>query len=412
MRTRALLFCVLLLVGCSSAPKEEAEPKPVVSVKVAKAERGDVELSVSAPATTFPREQANISARITSPIRELRVRKGDSVRAGQTLALLEDRDIRAQQAEAAAAIADAQASLEKTATGTLPADIDRARGQVETTQAALQLAQRNYERRKQLFDQGAIPQRDLNVSETELAQAKTTFEVAQKALDLLQNQSRDRDLRIAQSRVDQAKARLATLDAQLSFTELKSPFNGVIAEQMAYPGDMAKPDSPIFTVMDLSVVVARAQVPEAEAGPVRAGQACRFRPADRPGADVAGKVSVVNSTVDPGRRTVEVWCEIAAPPAWLRSGSFGIAQIVTGRAPGSILVPKEAVQFEEGTRRGIVMLVDDKQLSAQRKVECGPTVNGRVQILKGVSEGELVVIEGGFGLPEGTQLKIAGDRAK
>ena len=177
------LLMAAALVVSSCAKKEEAEPKPLVTVKVAKVETADIPLSVSAPATIFAKTQASVAARITAPIREMRVKKGDNVGAGQTLAVLEDRDLIAQRQEAAAAVADAQANLQKTTSGTIPADIDRARGQVETTQAALNQSQKTYDRRKALFQQGAIPERDLLVSETELATARSNYEVARKAYE-------------------------------------------------------------------------------------------------------------------------------------------------------------------------------------------------------------------------------------
>jgi multidrug efflux pump subunit AcrA (membrane-fusion protein) len=407
MSARAIFpAAVLLLAGCSShSSEEEKKAEAVVAVKTAAAVRGQVEIDVTAPATVFPIEQARVAARITAPIREMRVHKGDRVARGQTLAVLEDRDLRAQRAEAAAAVTDAQASLEKLSAGTLPTDLERARGQVATAQAALDLARKNYERRKELFDQGAIPQRDLNVSETELAQAKTNLEVAQKALDLLRNQSGEREVRIAQSRLDQARARLQATDAQLAYTVLASPFAGIITEQFAYPGDMAKPDAPLLTIMNLSSVVARAQVPETDAAKLRQGMPCRFAPSDLPGSSATGAVSVVSHTVDDARRTVETWCEIHDPPAWLRAGAFGSASIVAGRDPNAVLIPREAVQFQEGTRNGIVMVVDSKGLAHERAVECGVNADGNVQILKGVKAGEVVITEGGFGLAEGTKVK-------
>ncbi|MCX6622810.1 MAG: biotin/lipoyl-binding protein, partial [Acidobacteria bacterium] len=96
-----LLLSVLVLAGCGSQP-EEAHPKPVVAVKVVRAELADVPSTVSAPAFLFAREQANIGARVTAPIRKLLVRKGDTVAAGQVLAQLDNRDLLAQRDEASA----------------------------------------------------------------------------------------------------------------------------------------------------------------------------------------------------------------------------------------------------------------------------------------------------------------------
>ena len=113
-RSSVLLLCAFL-GGC--AHEEEAPSKPVVAVRVARAETADLKVTVRAPATLFPREQANVAARITAPIRELRARKGDVVKAGQVLALLENRDVLAQRQEAQAAVLDAQANLAKAIRG-------------------------------------------------------------------------------------------------------------------------------------------------------------------------------------------------------------------------------------------------------------------------------------------------------
>src|SRR5437763_415468 len=82
------------LTGCSSKPEEE--PTPLVEVKLGSPSRRDLEVTVSGPATIFPREQANIAARITAPIRELKAHKGENVKAGQVLAMLDNRDLTAQ----------------------------------------------------------------------------------------------------------------------------------------------------------------------------------------------------------------------------------------------------------------------------------------------------------------------------
>ena len=405
MKNLTLLFSsLLILAGCGA--QEEATPKPVVDVKVAKAEAAGVKITVSAPASVFAREQANIGARLTAPIRKLLVRKGDSVTAGQVLAQLDNRDLLAQGAEAEAAVADAEANLQRVTSGTVPTDIERARGQSVGAEATLNQAQKFYDRRKQLFEQGAIPQRDVLVSETDLAQAKVSSDVAKKSLDLLRNQSGDKDIRMAKSKVEQAQARLELIKTQFEFAAIRSPFAGTITEQFMFPGDMAKPDAPMFTVMDLGVAVARAQVPEGEAAAVRTGAPCAFTPADGGGVSHDGRISMVNQAVDPARRTIETWCEIPNPKRALRGGAFGQVAIVTGVDANSVVVPLAAVQFVEGTKKGLVMVAGDKSLAVKKEVETGEVFDGKVQITSGLKAGEMAIVQGGYGLPEGTQIRI------
>ena len=403
MRYLPVLSVAFFLSGC--AHQEEAPPKTVVTVKVARAELAEVRLTVTAPATVYPREQASSSSRITAHIRELRARKGDTVTAGQVLAVLESRDILAQRDEAQAALADATANLQKVSAGTLPTDVEKARGQMVSAEAALNQAQKNYTRRSELFKQGAIPGRDLLASETDLKQAQASYDVAKRTLDLLEHQSREQDIRMAESQVAQAKAKLANVEAQLQFAEIRSPFAGTVTDQFMYPGDLAKPENPIFTVMDLSVAIARAQVPESQAGGVKAGQDCSFASVDSSAAGVAGRITVVNRAVDPAKRTVEVWCEASNSERRLRGGAFGNVTITTGTVPNSVVVPISAVQFAEGTRSGSVYVVDDKQVAHKVEVETGERSQGSVQVTKGLNAGALVIIEGGYGLPDGTQVK-------
>ena len=210
---------------------------------------------------------------------------------------------------------------------------------------------------------------------------------------------------MAKSKVDQAQARLSLVKAQLEFTEIRSSSAGTITEQFMFPGDMAKPEAPIFTVMDLAVAVVRAQIPEAEATGVRTGATCVFVPADAPAASFAGRVSVVNQAIDPARRTVESWCDIPNPKRALRAGAYGRLEVVTGLLSKSIVVPISAVQVEEGGKKGVVMVADANRKAAKRAVDLGARVEGQIAIRAGLKAGETVIIEGGYGLSEGTEVK-------
>lgn len=344
--SRALgAVCVAVASLACSAVREEPESKPLVTVTVAKAAEADVEVSVHAPALVHPRQQASIASRITAPIRELLVRKGDRVAAGAILARLDSRDLVAQREDALAAMRQAEVVAE---------------------------------RRGRLFDEGAIPERDLLAAQTDLTQSK---------------------------------ARLDVSSSQLSFSELRSPFAGRVTEQFLYPGDMAQPGTPVFTVADLAVAIARAQVPQSEAATLRADQPCTLVPAEAPAESFPGRVSVVNAAVDPARGTVEAWCEIPNPSGRLLPGTFGELRVRTGVDRKSIVVPVGAVQLEEGTHKGSVFVVDARQVAHRRDVESGLLFDGSLQIRTGLAAGEVVVVEGAYALPDGTAVRIT-EKAK
>lgn len=344
-RSAHAILPVLFLAGCSS-PREEPEAKPLVTVTVATAETADIQSSVRAPALVHPRQQASVASRLTAPIRELLVGKGDRVAAGAILARLDSRDLVAQREDALAAMHQAEVLAE---------------------------------RRTHLFDEGAIPQRDLLAAQTDLAQLKARLDVA---------------------------------NTQLAFSEIRSPFAGAVTELLLYPGDMAQPGSPIFTVADVGIAVARAQVPQADAAEVRTGQACGFVSGDAPADSLPGRITVLNPAVDAARRTVEAWCEIPNADGRLLPGTFGEVRVLTGRPQKSVVVPLGAVQLEEGTRRGVVFVVDAAKVAHRKDVEGGLLVDGKMQIRAGLEAGEVIVVEGSYALPDGATVQVANKASK
>jgi len=398
---KTVFICTALcLLGSDCAQQEAAEPEVVVQVKLESAHSEDLEVTETAPASIFPRSEAKVASPLTATIQRLNVRKGDQVRKGQILAELARGDLEAQHAEAMAQMADAQANLEKVTSGTLPTDTERARGELEKATAALAEAEKIFERREKLFQEGAIPERELLVSKTRYEQAKTDQQVAQKTLEFLTSRSMEQDVRMAESRLEEAKARLDYVRAQLEYALIRSPSDGVVTEQFLYPGDMAKSDSPVFTVVDLSVAVARGQFPESRAAALRKGQECWFQTSNFPEDRFKGSTTVVSQTVSPVSRTIEVWCEIPNRKDPLKAGAFGELTVVTGMRRDAITVPQAAVQFEEGTQRGVVWTVDEEGLAHSREVTTGVVSQGRVEILSGLKSGQSVVIEGGYGLAE------------
>lgn len=411
MRNFFVVGVALTLLGCSKpAAEEEAEPKPVVAVKTAKAETKDLTVTVAASASIFPREQANVTARMTAPIQSVHVTKGALVQAGQSLATLDHRDLDAQLEDARAQLADAQAVLERTQSGTIPADLDQKRGAIQLADAALNQAQQNADRRAQLFKDGAIPQRDLLQAQTDLAQAKTTREVAQRSLDFALSQTNERDIRSAQARVASARAKVTLAETQLQFTEIHAPFTGTVSDQFVFGGDLADTTRPLFQLMDLSVVKARAQVPEDEARGVRQGQGCTFVPVDASLGNFNGSITVINQAVDAQRRTVEVWCQIDNPARRLNGNVFGEVRITVRQISRAVVVPVTALEIQQGQAKGSVLVVDEKNIAHRVEVEPGEKSGDVVQIKSGVKAGDVVVIEGGYALQDGTQVEVAGEK--
>jgi HlyD family secretion protein len=404
MRIWLVVGALAVLAGCSHS-EEEKKPAPLVEVKLAEAKTAELEERIEVPGTLFPLTQAAVAAKIGAPIRELLVTKGAAVTKDQVVAVLENRDLEAAAAEARSSLQEAEATLARLLDGAQPGELEQAQAQVKITTSALETAQTIFERRKTLVEQGAIPARELLVSQNELAVAQSNAAVARKNLELLQSQVRRRDLEISRSKVEQARARLAQAQAQLAFTTIRSPLDGVVSDQWQYPGDMAKPDAPIVTVMDIHKLIVRAQAPEARAGRLAVGAAAEFVPQDVPDRKFPGRISVISPAVDKAARTVEVWAEIDNGSRALRAGGYGTLSIAARKVAGAVVVPRAAVVIEEGSAEGVAFVVDEKNIAHQRKVRVGLERDGQIQVLEGLKPGEKVVTEGSYGLPDNAEVK-------
>src|SRR5262249_16103992 len=166
----AVTVLLLLLIAAviwrwkKSATPAEEEVTPVVSVKVAKAEKGEISSQVTAVGTIWPREKADVGAKISAQIHKMSLLKNKDVRAGEVIAVLESRDLQAQRAEAVAALKEAVANERSVTTGHIPQTNAEDQKALRDARAKVSNARALVERRTRLYQQGGISQKDLEAS--------------------------------------------------------------------------------------------------------------------------------------------------------------------------------------------------------------------------------------------------------
>ncbi len=387
--------------ACSAPP---AEQEPVVSVQTATAVVRPITDVVSADAVLYPLAQAAIVPKITAPVERFAVNRGARVRKGELLAVLEHQDLAAAVAENQGLLDQAQASYQTTRRASVPADVQKAELDVTTSKDALDVQQKVYDDRRALFAQGAVPRRDVETAGVALAQARSQYEIARQHLEALRAVTRAETLKTAEAQVATARGQLDAAQAQLGYTTIRSPIDGVVADRPFYAGEMATAGTPLLTVMDTSAVVARAPVPAVEAAPVKVGAPATLAV---PGVDgpVTGTVTVVSPALDPSSTTVQVWVQAPNPDGRLKPGTSVRAAIAARTVPDAIVVPAEALLTDD-TGAHTVMVVAKDGTAHARAVETGIREGDHVQITKGLAAGETVVTTGAYGLPDGTAVKV------
>ena len=154
-----LLFSAALLSACGGSEKE---PEPVVTVQVTPVKRGPIEQTISAEAVVSPLQQAVITPKITSTISKFYVQRGSHVKQGQLLAVLENADLTGAAEQSKGEYEQAEAGYATTTGASLPEQVQKAELDAAAAKAAYDAQKKVYEARKGLFDQGAIPRRDLD----------------------------------------------------------------------------------------------------------------------------------------------------------------------------------------------------------------------------------------------------------
>src|SRR5205823_6647738 len=192
------------------------------------------------------------------------------------------------------------------------------------------------------FKDGALARKQVDEAQVQYAQAKAAFDSAQQHLQALQTVGKQEQIRTAEAQVESARGRLASAQAQASYAEIRSPFNGVVTDRPLYPGEMATTGAPLLTVMDVSKLIARINMAQEQAKDVKVGNEATLAPSD--GSEpVTGKVIVVSPATDPNSTTVQVWVQADNPGERLRAGQSVHVSIVAATIDGATLIPAPAV---------------------------------------------------------------------
>jgi len=373
------------LCGCSS--QKTSEPQPTVTVQVATAEKKAIQSTVTTDAILYPRDQAAIVPRINAPVKRFYVDKGSRVHAGQLLAELEDRDLQGAVAENQGGYQQAEAAYQTA--------VAKARQDAAVAKQEFDLQKKIYETRQALYQQGAVSAKDVSDAQIALTQAQGRYEAAQ----------RQYDLKAAEGQLNAAKGKNASAAAQLSYTRIVSPINGIVTDRPFYPGETAPSSSPIITVMDLSQVIARAHVAQPEAAELKVGDAAKISLADQD-LHIPGKVSLVSPALDTNSTTVEVWVQAANPQGKLKAGSSVRVSIVSETVLEAIVVPVTALLSSSDGPTSVIVL-GSANTPHKQSVKVGIRNDTEAQVTEGLKEGDRVVTVGAFELDKEDEAVLA-----
>jgi HlyD family secretion protein len=395
--------CMLAAAGCSNTPEQAVAEAPA-PVQVAAVTEDSVRRTVAADGVLFAKNQWNVMPNITAPVARFLVNRGDVVKKDHLLAVLENRGLIANVEANKGQVEQAQANLHNTEQAAIPESIVKAQTDVESDQQQYDAAKKVLDSRQELLKEGALSRKLVDDAGVQFAQAKAQLDTAKEHLRILQADGKQAQIDQAKAQVAAAQGQLRSAETQVTYSEVRSPEAGVVADRPLYPGDIAQAGTPLMVVMDVSSVVARVNVPAADASGIQVGQDATINISDT-GQDVPAKVRVVSVATDPNSSTVQVWVEAPNPERKLKVGEAVHVTIVSETIKNAMLIPVAAVLPGE-TGGTAVLVIDSDQVAHRRAVQLGVKQGDKVQVLSGVAPREDVVIVGGLGVDDRQKVKV------
>jgi multidrug efflux pump subunit AcrA (membrane-fusion protein) len=366
--------------ACGSAPREDVTAAPAVEVSTVEVERALLGQAFEAGGLVQAGLTATVASRLMADVRAVHVVAGDAVRRGQPLVTLDDRDLAAARARAAA-------HVEATTQGRAAVEAGRVAAEAELT-----LAQLTHDRIAGLHERRAATTQELDQAGAVLAAARARLATL------------DAQLTEAAAGIAAAEAARDGAAVALSHATLRAPFDGVVSDTMVDPGNQVAPGTPLVRVesrarrVDVSVDAGRA------AG-LETGQPADVWLDDRQ-RPVAGVIAEIARTVESGLQSVTL--KVSLPESVdVPSGRFARVRIA-GSPREALAVPASAV-----VRRGqltSVFIAGDDQRARLRLVSLGDTAGGHTELVAGVEAGERVIVDPPAHLTDGARLTLRGGR--
>ncbi len=400
--SRAVWVVVLVLVGLAGgALYYRSLQRAVLPVRTVQAARAEIHTGVVTNGMAEPIAYQDARAEIEGEVARVLVREGDSLRRGERIAELSQRQIASEIESARATLTAAESELSLLRQGGTSLELRELRAQREAVQREHDQAAKLVAQNERLVERGAIARIELDQARQRLAKLK-----ADRALldQKLSDRRVPEEITRAEARVEADRATLELAQSRLRATAVLSPLAGVAYSVPARPGDYVRSGDLIARIGDLARIRVRVFVDEPDLGRVSVGQPVVLRWEGLPGSEWRGRVEQLPSEIKElnSRRVGEVSCTLDNPEGLLLPNMNLDVEILTETRDNALVVPRETV-FGTGSARHVFVIRDGTLV--RRPIEIGLISPTRSEITSGLEDGEAVVLPGPQPLAEGAPVR-------
>ena len=436
-------------------PGVVASAVPAQTVTVAEVKTTTVNRTLDAIGSVAAFEEIRVQSKATAlQIKQVLVREGEFVKAGQVMVRLDNAVLQAQLAQAQAAVAQAEARLAELKAGTrseekaqakarldqaqarlrqaqasIPRQIDQAKAQVASAEAQLSLAKRRYESQTKLIADGAISQDRYNEVESQYFSAQANLSEAQQRLEQTRNTnspeiaqleaavveaqqqfqqslagSRPEVIAQAQAQLAREKAQVQLVMAQLQDTQVVAPVSGKVATRNARVGDITNLSETLFTIIQNGRLELLLRVPETQLSQIQIGQPVTISSKGDSSLKLSGTVREIDPIVDQQSRQALVKVDLPNSGS-LRPGMFLQGSITTSATTG-LTIPSKAVLPQADTSAIVYRLESDNTVKAQPVVMGELLPSGQVEIKSGLAPSDRIVVKGAAFLKDRDRVQV------
>lgn len=405
----------LILAGCSrrtpdatstaGSTNEEPVPVKVAEVKVATLQPT---LELVGRIIAVPEKTAVVSPQQGGWVERLNVVEGQTVRAGDVLLEMDSRSAKVSVQRAEAVVAEKDAAVRRLKSGYLPEEIAGARQDADKAAATVEGLRNELDAIKTLLDRGEFSQVVYETKAKAFESAKAALASARERVKLLEAGTRPEMVAEAQGLLDAAKADLEQARLILNWCTITSPIDGVVVQLLARQGQYFDRAVPLATIIDQSHFFVQLRVPSQDFGKVHLGAKVNIQLSSIPGRTFSGTVARISGQADPLTGNVVVFGLIENIDDLLRPGLSCNVQVFLPEISGALAIPVAAVADNSG--KTVVTVIRENK-AYEMEVKTGIESHGVVQVLNELSPGDVVAIEGGYGLPNGCAVKVDPDPA-
>ncbi|MCS7232653.1 MAG: efflux RND transporter periplasmic adaptor subunit [Synergistetes bacterium] len=348
--------------------KVSAQEEKSIPVEAFRVSQTKMKIMINLTGTTSAYEDIAVFPRVSGgKVIKIYKEVGDLVKNGEVLAELDTEMIDAQLKQANASKASASAAIRQ-------AEI-----QVSTLR-------KDYERIKKLYEEEVVPKQQLDQIEGQYLAAKAALEVAKRKLE-------------------EVEALIRQLELTRSYHQILAPASGIISERKIEVGEIVSVSHPIFKINSISRVKVKVSVPENYLHGIKPGMGAEILADAYPDRKFLGKIRLISPIVDPKTRTAEVEIEVDNKELLLKPGMFTRVKIDIGEKE-VLFVPQQALKRFEGTGTYYVFIVDENRRARIKEITIGNRSEDKIEVIKGLSPNELVILTVTSGVKEGVLLDV------